>query len=258
MRLRIGLALALSLIAAAATSETNWAAAGKAWWAHIQFLADDKLEGRNVGSKGYEAAADYVVGQFEKAGLASGAGSTYSQPVGFIKATLDEPRSRLSLVRDGNAIPVTLGDEAMLGSSSRTSDVQAPLVFAGYGLNIPEAGFNDLTDPNVRGAVAVLFAGRTVPYPGQPSLPLFFARRTGQGDEDGWCGGYDQYPESANHGYTVGTPEREPLAGSHVTCRSDLRGGGRSFLRHVESSKSGPTLSRLWPHDCRDSGRRGS
>src|SRR5580700_10822593 len=106
MRWRIGLALALSLLVGAATVEPDWAAAGKAWWAHVQFLADDKLEGRNVGSKGYEAAADYVVGQFEQAGLAPGVGSSYSQPVELLKRTLDEPSSSLALVRDGKAIPV--------------------------------------------------------------------------------------------------------------------------------------------------------
>jgi len=160
MRLRIGFALALSLLAAAATVETNWAAAGKAWWAHVQFLADDKREGRNVGSKGYESAADYVVGQFEKAGLAPGAGSGYSQPVGFIKATLDEPKSSIVLVRDDNATPVKLGDEAVLRwGSGTTPDVDAPVVFAGYGLNIPEAGYSDLKDQALRGAVVVYLQG---------------------------------------------------------------------------------------------------
>jgi len=63
--MRSKIALALFLIAAAASAETDWTAAGRAWWAHVQFLADDKLEGRDAGSKGYEAAADYVVKQFE-------------------------------------------------------------------------------------------------------------------------------------------------------------------------------------------------
>jgi hypothetical protein len=158
MRLRIG--LVLFLIGAAAAAETNWAAAGKDWWAHVQFLADDKLEGRNVGSKGYEAAADYVVSQFERAGLVPGAGSTYSQPVGFIKGTLDEPASNLALVRDGRPVPVTLGDDAWLGWGSATRpDVEAPLVFAGYGLDIPEASYSDLKDPALRGAVAVYLQG---------------------------------------------------------------------------------------------------
>ena len=158
MRLKIG--LILFLIGAAAAAGTDWAAAGKAWWAHVQFLADDQREGRNVGSKGFEAAADYVVGQFERAGLSPGAGSTYSQPVAFIKATLDEPASSLTLVHGGKAVPIALGDDALLGWGSATRpDVEAPLVFAGYGLDIPEAGYNDLKDPALRGAVAVYLQG---------------------------------------------------------------------------------------------------
>ncbi len=157
MRLRFG--FALLLMAAAATAATNWQAAGKAWWAHIQFLADDKQEGRNVGSKGFEASADYVVSQFERAGLAPGAGSSYSQPVEFTKVTLNESESSLTLLRDGKTIPVKLGDDAILGSGSRTPDVEAPLVFVGYGLGIPEADYNDLKDPALRGAVAVYLGG---------------------------------------------------------------------------------------------------
>jgi hypothetical protein len=148
------------MIAAAASAEPDWAAAGKAWWVHIQFLADDKLEGRDVGSKGYEAAADYVARQFERAGLAPGAGSTYSQPVAFIKATLDEHMSKLALVRAGKATSVALGDDALLRwSSENIPDVDAPLVFVGYGLIIPEANYSDLKDPALRGAVAVYLQG---------------------------------------------------------------------------------------------------
>jgi hypothetical protein len=159
MRLRIG--LVLFLIGGAAPAETDWATAGKAWWAHVQFLADDKLEGRDVGSKGYEAAADYVVKQFKRAGLVSGAGSTYSQPVEFVKGSLDEPGSSLALVRDGKMVAIALGDDALLGWGSETiPDVEAPLVFAGYGLDIPEANYSDLKDPRLRGAVAVYLQPR--------------------------------------------------------------------------------------------------
>jgi hypothetical protein len=126
--MRLKVTLLLVLMGAAAAAETDWAAAGKAWWAHVQFLADDKREGRNVGSKGYEAAADYVVGQFERAGLSPGAGSSYSQPVEFTKGSLDEPASSLALLRDGKTIPIALGDDALLGWGSATRpDVEAPL-----------------------------------------------------------------------------------------------------------------------------------
>src|SRR5579862_732141 len=158
MRPIFGLVLVLTA-AAAASTETNYLADGKAWWAHIRFLASDKLQGRNVGSKGYEAAADYVISQFQRAGLAPGAGSSYSQPIEFIQATLDELRSSLALVRNGRTIPVVLGDEALLRwGSEPIPDVDAPLVFAGYGLHIPEAGYSDLK-PDLRGAVVVYLQG---------------------------------------------------------------------------------------------------
>lgn len=165
MRFRTG--LILFLVAAAAWAETDWTAAGKAWWAHVQFLASDKLQGRNTGSKGFEAAADYVAGQFEQAGLTPGAGASYSQPVEFMKATLDEPESRIAIMREGREIPVALGDEALLRwGSAPVPDVDAPLVFAGYGLDIPEAHYNDLTNPALRGAIAVYLAGGPAGIPG--------------------------------------------------------------------------------------------
>jgi hypothetical protein len=151
--------LALLLLAAIAVGETNWDAAGKAWWQHVQFLADDKLEGRNVGSAGYEAAADYVVQQFERAGLEPGAHAGYSQPVGFTKSTLNEAASQLTLVTDGEPIPVKLGDEALITSMANVAGMEAPLMFAGYGLDIPEAGYSDLKDPELKGAIAIYLTG---------------------------------------------------------------------------------------------------
>src|ERR1035438_7939984 len=47
----------------------DYAAEGKLWWAHIQFLADDKLQGRNVGTPEFLQAVEYVSGQFQKLGL---------------------------------------------------------------------------------------------------------------------------------------------------------------------------------------------
>ena len=44
-------------------------AEGDRWWAHIQFLADDKLQGRDTGSDGYREAVKYVAGKMETFGL---------------------------------------------------------------------------------------------------------------------------------------------------------------------------------------------
>ena len=71
----------------AALSSTLFAAdvaqEGKRWWSHIQVLADDKMEGRNTGSEGHRKAAQFVAGEFERAGLKPAGSSGYLQPVKF-------------------------------------------------------------------------------------------------------------------------------------------------------------------------------
>jgi hypothetical protein len=154
--MRFTVAGAMALLATAALAATNWQAAGKQWWSHVQFLADDKLEGRNVGSPGFDTAADYVVHEFERAGLAPGAKSSYSQPVGFTKLTLNEAQSRVTLSNGG---AVNLADDAHITSTVNVAELDAPLVFAGYGLDMPEANYSDLKSPELKGAIAVYIAG---------------------------------------------------------------------------------------------------
>ncbi len=94
----------LLIFAAVATlTAADFAAEGTRWWAHIQFLADDKLEGRNTGSEGYRKAVEYVQGQFEKFGLKPGGTDGYLQPVKFDTRQLVEKDSTIELVRNGNA-----------------------------------------------------------------------------------------------------------------------------------------------------------
>ena len=61
----LGLAVAtaapLLVIAASAPN-------GARWWSYVEFLASDKLEGRNTGSEGHRKAAAYVAAEFERDG----------------------------------------------------------------------------------------------------------------------------------------------------------------------------------------------
>jgi hypothetical protein len=147
--------LLLSL-AAASLFAVDYAAEGNLWWAHIQFLADDKLEGRNTGTEGYRKAVAYVAGQFDKLGLKPAGTSGYEQPVKFETRTLVPDQSGMALVTDGKAEPLASGQEATLSSRGEASGtVSAPMVFVGYGLNIPEANYNDLKGLDLHGKVAV-------------------------------------------------------------------------------------------------------
>ena len=64
-----GITCVLLLVAAAAPRITaaGHEAEGQRWWKHIEYLADDKLEGRNTGSPGHRKAAEYIAGEFERA-----------------------------------------------------------------------------------------------------------------------------------------------------------------------------------------------
>ena len=148
--------LGLLVLTTASLFATDYAAEGKLWWAHIQFLADDKLEGRNTGSEGYRKAAAYVAGQFERLGLKPGGSGGYEQPVRFETRTMVEGESSLALVRGGVAEPLAWGQEATLGSRGEgLGEITAPMVFVGYGLTIPEAKYDDLAGVDLKGKIAV-------------------------------------------------------------------------------------------------------
>ena len=78
----------------------------------------------------------------------------------FTQVSLDESKSSLAIVQGQKSQPVTLGYEANLGfSAGSLASLEAPLVFAGYGLSIPEAGYDDFKDLPVKGAVVVYLTG---------------------------------------------------------------------------------------------------
>src|ERR1043165_6813425 len=99
-------------IAGASAQSADFAAEGKAWWAHIQYLADDKLEGRNVGTPGYDKAVEYVEGQFKAMGLRPVETGEARQPVKFENRSFGTAQPQLSLVRDGKDEPLVYGQDA--------------------------------------------------------------------------------------------------------------------------------------------------
>ena len=128
--------------------------------AHVAFLADDLLEGRGTGTLGFDIAARYVASQFAAAGLKPGArDGTWFQPVTLSETRLDGPAS-LSVT---GATPTTWahGSEAIISPSQidAKTDVSAPLVFAGFGIDAPKQGFDDYAGLNVRGKIVVILQG---------------------------------------------------------------------------------------------------
>ena len=162
------LGLGVAFVGAIALAQTHdWNALGKAWWSHVQYLADDKLEGRDTGSVGFEKAAAYMADQFRAAGLQPAGTEGYRQPMDFDVVRIDETRSSLDLIRDGNVQMVNLGEDAILGVNSHAAEhVEADTVFVGYGLTIPERNYDDLAGLDVKGKIVVFITGGPANLPG--------------------------------------------------------------------------------------------
>jgi Peptidase family M28 len=153
--------------AAATQTPTNWDAAAKSWWAHVQYLADDKLEGRHTGSAGFKLAAEYVEKQFRDAGLKPAGTNGYFQEVAFDVVRLNEGGTNWEIERDGQRIPVQLGTDALVRAHVEGDGrVDAPAVFVGYGFAAPEKGFDEFAELDLRGKIAVAIGGRPVSVPG--------------------------------------------------------------------------------------------
>jgi Zn-dependent M28 family amino/carboxypeptidase len=130
------------------------------WWAHVRTLADDSLEGRQTGSDGHRKAASYVAEQFERGGLKPAGTNGYLQPVEFVRRSLVEPKSQVALVRGETEDVLRFGDDISVSLRAELAPtVDAPLVFAGYGLSAPDVGHNDLAGLDLKGKLAVFISG---------------------------------------------------------------------------------------------------
>ena len=141
---------------------------GKRWWSFVEMLANDEMQGRDTGSPAHRKAADLVAAEFQRAGLTPAGINGYLQPVKFTGRKIVEAESSLELVRNGKAEKLTLGEDAVVSLRiSPAEAVEAPLVFAGYGLTVPDLNYNDLAGLDLKGKILVVLTGgpSTVPAP---------------------------------------------------------------------------------------------
>ena len=141
------------------------AAQADSWWHHISVLAADSMRGRETGSPGDKMAVDYIAAQFARNGLQPAGTNGFLQPVQFVSRRIDEPHSRLGIVRTDVVEPLLLGDEATIGVRvANAPRLEAPVVFVGFGLTVPELNYDDLAGLDLRNKVVLLVSG------GPPSI----------------------------------------------------------------------------------------
>jgi len=157
----------LTLAVTAAATLLAAVPAGSRWWGYVQFLAADKLQGRLTGSQGYRDAAAYVAGEFERAGLLPAGEDGYMQAVRFHVRRLKEAQSSLELVRNGESEELVLGEDAVIRTRiDPAPSVDAEVVFAGYGLTVPEMHYDDLAGLDLRGKIVLYLSGGPSRIPG--------------------------------------------------------------------------------------------
>ncbi|HLY92316.1 MAG TPA: M28 family peptidase [Candidatus Angelobacter sp.] len=198
------LLLAIIGVFAAAQAQSNLpAAAQKAMKAidaekiraTVKYLADDKLEGRGTGQKGGDMAADWIAAQFKSYGLLpAGDGGTYFQNIQFYGVTTDPAKTRFAFVPSAGAETVLKFADDFVATDmahSEKSEIDAPIVWVGYGINAPEYKWDDYKDTDVKGKVLLMlvneppsndpnfFKGRALTYYGRWTYKYEEAARRG-------------------------------------------------------------------------------
>jgi Zn-dependent M28 family amino/carboxypeptidase len=133
--------------------------------AHVKLLSSDALEGRGMNQKGGDDAAEYIAAQFKSYGLKpAGENGTYFQSVPMVGVkTL--PATTLGLVpTSGAPLDLKILDDYVTTDEMQqeSAEIDAPIVFVGYGINAPEYQWDDYKGYDLKGKVALLFVNEPV------------------------------------------------------------------------------------------------
>jgi len=147
--------------------------------AHIAFLADDTLKGRDTGSEGYQIAANYVKSHFKQYGLLPrGEHGSYEQIVPFRKSFLAENGAELVLHSSSGDHKLSHAKQFISrGSSvSTSSNISADAVFVGYGVINKRFGLDDYAGLDVKGKIVVMLSGRPEGLPSEEGAHIGSSR----------------------------------------------------------------------------------
>jgi Zn-dependent M28 family amino/carboxypeptidase len=128
--------------------------------ATVKYLSDDALEGRGTGQKGGDKAADWIAAQFKSYGLLpAGDNGTYFQSVNFYGVTTDSKQTQFAFVpKSGNEIALKFADDYVATDQTHfeKSEINAPIVYVGYGIKAPEYNWDDYKGVDLKGKVALM------------------------------------------------------------------------------------------------------
>jgi hypothetical protein len=136
--------------------------------AHLTYLADDSLEGREAGQPGYDLAAKYVAERYAAMGLEPGGSDGWYQQVPLATYLLDPDSPTMIVHRDGIDTALDYKEQfAMSGDQVRSEDfVRAEVVYVGFGVHAPDLGYSDYDGIDVEGKIVALFGNAPSTLPG--------------------------------------------------------------------------------------------
>ena len=161
--------------------------------AHVRYLSHDLLEGRGTGQRGGDIAAEYIATQFALYGLKpAGDNGTYLQKVPMVGIT-PGPETTFSLVSSNGTVDLKPLDQYVAYDQTQQpqSDVDAQIVYVGYGIEAPEYKWDDYKGADVRGKVLLMlvneppsddenfFKGKALTYYGRWTYKYEEAARKG-------------------------------------------------------------------------------
>jgi Zn-dependent M28 family amino/carboxypeptidase len=160
-----------------------------------KFISDDLFEGRYPGLRGGELAAKYIATQFALQGLKpAGDNGTYLQQVDFVGMTAKPAETSFEFEpKSGGPMLLKFGDDFTVANQTLTpvANIDAPIVFVGYGITAPEFNWNDYAGVDVKGKVIFcivgdppsddpkFFAGKALTYYGRWTYKFEQAARMG-------------------------------------------------------------------------------
>jgi len=160
---------------------------------HVRFLSHDLLEGRGTGQRGGDLAAEYIAAQFTLYGLQpAGDKGTYMQKVPMVGITPGSDMRFALTPAHGKPIDLKPLDEYVAYDQTQqpASDIDAEIVYVGYGIEAPEYNWDDYKGVDVKGKVLLmlvnqptddpkLFHGKALTYYGRWTYKYEQAARKG-------------------------------------------------------------------------------
>ncbi|MGA9039676.1 MAG: M28 family peptidase [Terriglobales bacterium] len=161
---------------------------------HVRYLSHDLLEGRGTGQRGGDIAAEYIATQFALYGLKpAGDNGTYLQKVPMVGITPDAATTFSLAPANGAAMDLKVLDQYVAYDQTQQprSEVDADIVYVGYGIEAPEYKWDDYKGVDVKGKVLLMlvneppsddvkfFKGRALTYYGRWTYKYEEAARKG-------------------------------------------------------------------------------